>query len=229
LFVAAKEMFCAMSTSVKDMAAGTKRRFKNRELPRPPSVVVTPLVKTPLATVLLMLSKIKFWVKLILDARAVSLTTTLPLAPLVETLNPPEPLITALAAFPMISITPAPLLEIVTFEPVIVIGPELNEPLGPMLLTTLPVVEKKMMPAPVEIARPVPADKLIVPVLDANPDADRAFSPLIEIVNEFAALAVCKLMFAPATNASDSAVPAMLVPDALKVFVPAAPPAAADN
>ena len=60
MFVAAKEMFCAMSTSVKLIAAGINMRFKNRELPRPPNVVVTPLVNTPLATVLLMLSKTTF-------------------------------------------------------------------------------------------------------------------------------------------------------------------------
>jgi len=36
---------------------------------------------------------------------------------------------------------------------------------------------------------------------------------LIEIVMELAPVAVCKLMLAPATNARDSPVPAMLVPE----------------
>src|SRR5208282_4322462 len=70
-------------------------------------------------------------------------------------------------------ITPAPLLLITIFAPPeTVMGPELNEPAAPILLTALPVVEKYMMLAPVEIASPVPADNDIVPVLDANPDAD---------------------------------------------------------
>ncbi len=82
------------------------------------------------------------------------------------------------------------------------------------------------MLAPVDIARPVPADMLIVPVLDAKPLADRAFSPLIEIVIEPAAVAVCRLIFAPAAKASEIAVPVMLVPEALIVWVPAAAPEA---
>ena len=47
---------------------------------------------------------------------------------------------------------------------------------------------------------------------------------LMEMVIDPAAVAVCRVIFAPAAMASDNAVPAMLVPEALIVFVPAAPP-----
>jgi hypothetical protein len=78
------------------------------------------------------------------------------------------------------------------FTPETVIGPELKEPEGPMLLTTLPDDKNET---------------------DIEPTA----------------VAVCKLMPVPANRAKDRAVPVMLVPDALMVLVPAAPPAAADN
>ena len=80
--------------------------------------------------------------------------------------------------------------------------------------------------APVEIASPAPADMLMVPVLEAKPEADTAFSPLMETVRDPAAVAVCKLIFAPATRARETPVPVTLVPEALRVCVPAAPPPA---
>ncbi len=77
-----------------------------------------------------------------------------------------------------------------------------------------------MMLAPLlEIVIFGPADKVIVPVLEP-PGAEMAFKPLTEMVIELAAVAVCKLIFAPAARAKDSAVPAILVPLALMVFVP---------
>ena len=88
--------------------------------------------------------------------------------------------------------TPAPFEDTVMFTPETVIGPELKEPEGPMLLTTLPDDKNET---------------------DIEPTA----------------VAVCKLMPVPANRAKDRAVPVMLVPDALMVLVPAAPPAAADN
>ena len=75
------------------------------------------------------------------------------------------------------------------------------------------------------MASPAPAENVIVPVLEANPLAETAFSPLTETVIEPAAVAVCKLMFAPAANAKERADPAMEVPDAEMVFVPGVPEA----
>lgn len=77
-----------------------------------------------------------------------------------------------------------------------------------------------MLPAPVEIASPAPAAKVIVPVEDAKPVAETAFSPLIEILMAPAAVTVCKLMLFPATSARLIAVPVILVPEAEIVWVP---------
>jgi hypothetical protein len=116
--------------------------------------------------------------------------------------------------------TPTPFEDTVIFTPLIVIGPELKEPDGPILFTTLPLVLIEIMLAPVVKESPAPTVKLIVPVLDAKPLADSAFSPLIDTVIAPAAVAVCKLIFAPAARAKDTAVPDTLVPEALIVCVP---------
>ena len=79
-----------------------------------------------------------------------------------------------------------------------------------------------MLLAPVESVILFPAEMTTVPVEDAKPAADIAFSPLNETVIAPAAVAVCKLILLPATNAREMAVPVMLVPDALIVCVPSA-------
>jgi hypothetical protein len=101
-----------------------------------------------------------------------------------------------------------------------VVPPAAVDELIPNPCTVLPVAEIVIVLAPVERARPAPADKIIVPVLDAKPLAEKAFSPLTDIVMLPAAVAVWRLMFAPAASANESAVPAMLVPEAEIVFVP---------
>lgn len=74
-----------------------------------------------------------------------------------------------------------------------------------------------MLLAPVERVMLLPAEMMIVPVLDANPAAEIAFRPLNETVISPAAVAVCKLIFGPATRASEIPVPVTLVPLALRV------------
>lgn len=91
------------------------------------------------------------------------------------------------------------------------------------MLDVCTLAEIVMVLAPVERAMPPPAERTIVPVEDAKPFAEMAFSPLTEIVMEPAAVAVCRLMFAPAAMARDNALPAMDVPEAEMVFVPATP------
>lgn len=180
-----------MSNSVKDIAAGMKMRCKYRTLPNAEFVV--PAVQEPDVTTASISSNEKFCVIVIFDARA-SEIRMIPAAVPEETL--------------------------MLFPPVIVIGPELKEPAAPMLFTRFVGALIPMMLAPLlEIVIFGPADKVIVPVLEP-PGAEMAFKPLIEIVIELAAVAVCKLIFAPAAKAKDSAVPAMLVPLALMVFVP---------
>lgn len=87
----------------------------------------------------------------------------------------------------------------------------------------VPEVRNEMTEAAVVMESPVPAARVIVPVEEAKPLAERAFNPLTETVMEPAPVAVCKLMLSPAARARESAVPTIDVPDAEIVFVPAAP------
>jgi hypothetical protein len=89
----------------------------------------------------------------------------------------------------------------------------------------MPALEMVIVDAPVDSAMPGPADMTIVPTELANPLALIAFRPDTEMVIEPIAVAVCRLTFAPAAMARLSADPAMLVPLADMVFVPAAAPA----
>jgi hypothetical protein len=58
------------------------------------------------------------------------------------------------------------------------------------MLDVCTLAEIVMVLAPVERAIPGPAERTIVPVLEANPLADKAFKPLTEMVMSCAAVAV---------------------------------------
>jgi hypothetical protein len=138
------------------------------------------------------------------EAEISKLLTALPVVEIVSTLAAPPPP----------KAIPAP--EESTSVPVLEAKPESDTAFSALMDNPLAAVVNEIFG---------PEESVMVPVLEANPWNETAFSPLIETVIDPAAVAVCKLIFAPAARAMLNAVPAMLVPEALKVFVPAAPPA----